>query len=49
MVQSRALVLRVWVEVVVSVFPDELYQAPRSWAERAHSFSITAQDLASKS
>jgi pimeloyl-ACP methyl ester carboxylesterase len=22
--------------VAVSVFPDELYQAPRSWAERAY-------------
>jgi pimeloyl-ACP methyl ester carboxylesterase len=24
------------IPVAVSVFPDELYQAPRSWAERAH-------------
>lgn len=24
------------VPVTVSVFPDELYPAPRSWAERAH-------------
>jgi pimeloyl-ACP methyl ester carboxylesterase len=26
----------VQVPVAVSVFPDELYQAPRSWAERAY-------------
>ena len=26
----------VTVPVAVSVFPDELYQAPRSWAERAY-------------
>ena len=24
------------IPVAVSVFPDELYQAPRSWAERAY-------------
>ena len=24
------------IPVAVSAFPDELYQAPRSWAERAH-------------
>ena len=24
------------IPVVVSVFPDELYQAPRSWAEKAY-------------
>jgi hypothetical protein len=24
------------VPVVVSAFPDDLYQAPRSWAERAY-------------
>jgi pimeloyl-ACP methyl ester carboxylesterase len=24
------------IPVAVSVFPDELYPAPRSWAERAH-------------
>jgi pimeloyl-ACP methyl ester carboxylesterase len=24
------------IPVAISVFPDELYQAPRSWAERAY-------------
>jgi hypothetical protein len=24
------------IPLAVSVFPEELYQAPRSWAERAH-------------
>ncbi|MGC2384736.1 MAG: hypothetical protein WA631_16680 [Nitrososphaeraceae archaeon] len=29
-------VKNVSIPVAVSVFPDELYQAPRSWAERAY-------------
>jgi pimeloyl-ACP methyl ester carboxylesterase len=28
--------LNVQVPVAVSAFPDELYQCPRSWAERAY-------------
>ena len=28
---------KVKVPVAVSAFPDELYQAPRSWVERAYS------------
>jgi hypothetical protein len=32
------------VPVAVSVFPDELYPAPRSWAERAYPNLITTTD-----
>jgi pimeloyl-ACP methyl ester carboxylesterase len=31
--------------VAVSVFPDELYQAPRSWAERAYPKLISYNKL----
>jgi pimeloyl-ACP methyl ester carboxylesterase len=34
---SFANVRNVTVPVAVSVFPDELYQAPRSWTEKAYS------------
>ena len=29
-------VRRIKIPVAVSAFPDELYQAPRSWAEKAY-------------
>jgi len=33
---SFACVRGVTISVAVSVFPDEIFQAPRSWAEKAY-------------
>jgi hypothetical protein len=35
-VRQRACVKNVTVTAPVSVFPNELYQAPRTWAEQAY-------------
>ena len=42
---SFANVPNVTVPVAVSVFPDELYQAPRSWTEQAYANLVHFNEL----
>ena len=39
---SFANVRNVTIPVAVSVFPDELFRAPRSWTEKAYSNLVTS-------